>query len=91
MGGPSEWDFTDDLSEAAVFNYLGGQVEKNIQAIQQSHGLELEIIHVASHDFSEKCDRCDLAVPPTLAVFTGRQFLCPNCSGSDSPMSCAAL
>ena len=86
-GGPTEWDFTEDLSEATVFKYLADKVELEIQSIRESHGLELEAIHVGSHDLSESCDRCEATVPPTLAVYTGKEFLCPDCSSSNALVS----
>jgi hypothetical protein len=79
-GGPTEWEFTDDLSEAATFNYLADDIEAQLKAIQESSGLFLEAVHVASRDLHETCDRCDYTVPPTLAFFNGKQFLCPDCS-----------
>ncbi len=79
-GGPAEWWFTDDLLEAAVFDYLADEVETQLEAIQKSHRLTLEAVHVASHELCERCDRCNGAVLPTVAFFDGKQFLCPGCT-----------
>lgn len=79
-GGPLEWDLTDDLSQAAVFDYIRDHVEAVVKAFQQSHGLALEAVHVRAHELCETCDRCRESVLPTIAFFTGRQFLCPDCS-----------
>jgi hypothetical protein len=81
-GGPTEWEFTDNLEQAAVFDYLANDIERHLESIRTSHGLELEALHVASHELLETCDRCEGTVPPRLAFFTGNQFLCPGCSGN---------
>ena len=79
-GGPDVWEFTDNLEYAAVFDYLRHNVESQLESIRTSQGLVLEAVHVASHDLKEICDRCDATVLPTAAFFTGKQFLCPDCS-----------
>jgi hypothetical protein len=79
-GGPVEWDFTDDLGEAAVFNYLADEIETQIAAIEKSNGLALEAVHVEAHELCETCDRCREIVLPTIAFFDGKRFLCPDCN-----------
>src|ERR1039457_2728389 len=79
-GGPTEWEFTDHLAEAAVLDYLADEIETQVQAIRTSQGLVLEAVHVASHELHETCDRCAELVPPTVAFFDGKQFLCSGCS-----------
>jgi hypothetical protein len=78
-GGPTEWQFTDDLAEAAVFNYLADEIESQLQTIRTSSGVVLEAVHVASHELCETCDRCKENMLPTIAFYDGRQFLCPDC------------
>jgi len=79
-GGPAEWEFTDNLAEATVFQYLSDKIEERLEAFRHSQGLVFEAVHVASRDLHETCDRCDEIVPPTVAFFDGKQFLCPDCS-----------
>jgi len=79
-GGPAEWEFTANPAEAAVFDYLAHGVETQLEQIRQSQGLVLEAVHAASHELHETCDRCEQTVPPTVAFFDGKQFLCPDCS-----------
>lgn len=79
-GGPSEWEFTDHLDQAAVFDYLADDIEGQLQRLRESPGIVLEALHVASRDLHETCDRCEESVPPTLAFFDGKQFLCPGCT-----------
>ena len=81
MGDLTEWEFTDNVAEAGVFNYLGDGIETQLAAIEKSQGLVLDPIHVASHELQETCDRCEETVLPTDAFFNGRQFLCPDCNG----------
>ncbi len=78
-GGPGEWDFTDNLAEAAVFNYLADNIETQLELIRTTQGLALEAVHVAAHELCETCDRCNETMLPTVAFYTGKQFLCPDC------------
>ncbi len=84
-GGPKDWAFTANLADAAVFNYLADGVEAQLVSLRQSHGLVLEAVHVAAHELCETCDRCQETVLPTIAFFNGKQFLCPDCSGTRPP------
>ncbi len=80
-GGPTDWGFTANLADAAVFNYLADGIEGQLAALRESHALVLEAVHVAAHELCETCDRCQDPVLPTVAFFNGKQFLCPDCSG----------
>jgi len=79
-GGPTEWEFTDNLADAAVFNYIADEIEAQLEAIRQAQGISLEAVHVAAHELCETCDRCEATVLPTIAFFNGKQFLCPDCT-----------
>ena len=78
-GGPTEWGFTDNLADAAVFSYLAHGIEAQLEQIRRSQGFALEAVHVASHDLCESCDRCKEIVLPSIVFFDGKQFLCPDC------------
>ncbi len=82
-GGPSDWEFTNNLADAAVFNYLADEIETQLEAIRTSHGDVLEAVHVAAHELCETCDRCEGTMLPTIAFFNGQQFLCPDCHASN--------
>jgi hypothetical protein len=84
-GGPTERELTDNLAEAAVFNYLADQVETQLEKIQESLGVLFEAVHVAASELCETCDRCREAVLPTIAFFDGKRFLCPDCGGHAAP------
>lgn len=47
-GGPSEWEFTNQLADAAIFNYLADQIEAQLETIRASQGVALEAVHVAA-------------------------------------------
>ncbi len=79
-GGPAEWGFTDNLVDAAVFNYLADGIEEQLERINQAQGLGLEAVHVQANELCEHCDRCQETVLPTIAFFNGKQFLCPDCT-----------
>ncbi len=79
-GGPTEWEFTSNLADAAVFNYLADEIETQLERICKSHAIELEAVHVAATELCETCDRCNEAMLPTIAYFNGKQFLRPDCS-----------
>ncbi len=84
-GGPTEWEFTDNLTDAAVFDYLADQIESQVEAIRETHGIALEAVHVSATELCETCDRCKEIVLPTTAFFNGRQFLCPDCNQKAHP------
>ncbi len=79
-GGPTEWELTDNLADAVVFNYLADNIETQLAYIQKGQGLLFEAVHVAASEVCETCDRCRETVLPTIAFFDGKQFLCPDCS-----------
>jgi hypothetical protein len=78
-GGPTDWEFTNHLTEAAVFNYLADEIETQLETIQKAQGLVLEAVHVAALELCETCDQCKETVLPTIAYYNGKQFLCPDC------------
>ncbi len=84
-GGPTEWEYTDNLADAAVFNYLADAIESQLEIIGQLHGVALEAVHVAATELCETCDRCQESVLPTIAFFNGKQFLCPDCTRYQAP------
>ncbi len=86
-GGENAWEFTSDLTQAAVFNYLADQIETQLESIRKSQGIQLEAVHVAATELCETCDRCNETVLPTIAFFNGKQFLCPDCSERGSQTS----
>jgi hypothetical protein len=88
-GEPGAWEFSGDIANAAVFNYLADDIEAQIQSVIESQGITLEAVHVASRDVHETCDRCEDVVMPAQAYFNGSQFLCPDCRGG-TPRAFAA-
>ena len=83
-GGPTDWEFTNHLTEAAVFNYLADEIETQLETIKKAQGFVLEAVHVAALELCETCDRCQETVLPTIAFYNGKQFLCPDCSDAGS-------
>ncbi len=89
-GSPADWEFTSNLAEAAVFNYLSDQIETQLEMIRKAQGLALEAVHVAATELCETCDRCEETVLPTIAFFDGKQFLCPDCTAETGTVREAA-
>jgi hypothetical protein len=77
--------FTEDRSVAIVLNYEADQVPKQLEAIQNTHGVELAADPVPLDEIYESCDRCKELFMPCMTFYDGRRFLCPDCRKSAAP------
>lgn len=84
-GNPQDLEFTDDLCQAAVFDFLADEIESELKLIRRAGGEVLEVIPVAQGDLAETCDRCQRTLAPRFAFFDGKQFLCPDCRYGRKP------
>ena len=71
--------FTEDRSAAIVFNYRLDHVTKQLEMIQQKHGIVLAADPVPAEEIYETCDRCQELFMPSMTFFDGKRFLCPDC------------
>ena len=77
--------FTDDRSQATVFNFRSDQVQDQLDFILKTQGIPLVADPVPLEEIYETCDRCKELFMPSMTFFDGHQFLCPDCRGSRSP------
>lgn len=77
--------FTDDRSQATVFNFRSDQVQEQLDLILKTQGIPLVADPVPLEEIYETCDRCKELFMPSMTFFDGQQFLCPDCRRSRSP------
>ena len=71
--------FSDDRSQATVFNFRSDQVQEQLDLILKTQGIALVADPVPLEEIYETCDRCKEMFMPSMTFFDGRRFLCPDC------------
>jgi hypothetical protein len=71
--------FTEDRSMAMVFNYRADGIPKQLETLQEAHGIALAADPVPPEEIYETCDRCKDLFMPFMTFFDGKQFLCADC------------
>jgi hypothetical protein len=83
-GTATDWEYTDDRSKAAVFDYLGDRVAERIELIRKVHGRVWIAVKLDPREVYEFCDRCGCRIRAIRTFFDGQQFLCGECRGDDA-------
>jgi hypothetical protein len=78
-GTATHWEFTDDRTQARVFDYLGDRVAETIELIRKAHGRVWIAVKLDPGEVYEFCDRCGCRMRAYRMYFDGRQFLCMDC------------
>ena len=78
-GTATHWEFTDDRSQARVFDYLEDRVAETIELIRNAHGRVWIAVKLDPREVYEFCDRCGSRMRAFRMYFDGRQFLCEDC------------
>ncbi len=78
-GDARMWFFTPERSKAAVFRYREDQVQEQLEVIQATQGIRLDIEPIPLHEIYETCDRCKDLFMPFMTFFDGQRFLCEDC------------
>src|SRR5215471_12385011 len=78
-GHRNSWSFTEDFSQARVFDFVADRIAEQVEVLKSAHGLHLSIIAVDPLDRYETCDVCGNRAMPYSTFFDGHQYLCPNC------------
>ena len=73
------WGFSEDCSNALVFDYVAHHVAEQLEVIRRSQGLVLEAVEVAPKEILETCDVCQELLSPFNIVFDGKAFRCRDC------------
>jgi hypothetical protein len=74
------WLFTDDLSQARVFDFIRDRIAEQVETLRREHGLELSILAVDPLERYEVCDLCGIRSMPYATFFDGNRFLCSTCN-----------
>jgi hypothetical protein len=78
-GQRDSWSFTDDFSEARVFNFVADHIADQLEVLRRNHGVELSIIAIDPLDRYEVCDICGHHAMPYSTFFDGQRYFCPDC------------
>jgi hypothetical protein len=78
-GTATHWEFTDDRSQARVFDYLGDRVAETIELIRKAHGRVWIAVKLDPREVYEFCDRCGRRMRAFRTYFDGQRFLCGDC------------
>jgi hypothetical protein len=78
-GTATHWEFTDDRSQAKVFDYLEDRVADTIELIRKAHGRVWIAVKLDPREVLEFCDRCGRRMHAPRAYFDGQRFLCADC------------
>ena len=81
-GTAFEWKFTDDRSQARVFDYQADRVAERIELVRKAQGKVWIAVRVDPREVYECCDRCGRRMRALRTFFDGRQFLCGDCRDS---------
>ena len=73
------WSFTEDFTQARVFDFIRDRIAEQIEALRREHGLLLSAIAVDPLERYEICDVCGHRTMPYSIFFDGRRFFCPSC------------
>jgi hypothetical protein len=83
-GTATDWEFTDDRSRAAVFDYSADRVAERIELVRKAHGRVWIAVRLDPREVYEFCDRCGRRMRALRTFFDGQLFLCGACSDGDS-------
>ena len=78
-GTATQWEFTDERSQARVFDYLEDRVADTIELIRRAHGRVWIAVKLDPREVYEFCDRCGSRTRAFRMYFDGGQFLCEGC------------
>jgi hypothetical protein len=84
-GQKNDWSFTDDFSQARIFDFIRDRIEEQVDSLTRDHGLALSIVAVDPLERYEICDICGTRAMPYSTFFDGHRYLCPDCHKAHAP------
>ncbi len=78
-GQKNTWSFTEEFTEARVFDFVTDRIAEQVEVLRRNHGLELAIIAVDPLDRYEICDVCGHHAMAYSTFFDGTHYFCPDC------------
>jgi hypothetical protein len=82
-GTATAWGFTDERSQARVFDYWQDHVPEMLALVKNAHAEVWIAVKLDAYEADEFCDRCGSRISALTAFFTGKEFLCIACRGAD--------
>jgi hypothetical protein len=73
------WSFTEDVSQAKVFDFIRDRISEQVETLRRDHGLELSIVAVDPVERYEICDVCGHRMMPYSTFFDGKRYFCRDC------------
>src|SRR5438552_15964441 len=84
-GQRNTWCFTEDFSQAKVFDFIRDRIAEQVEMLRQNHGLALSVIAVDPIERYEVCDVCGQRSMPYSTFFDGKNYFCKDCSPLHDP------
>ncbi len=84
-GQRDAWLFTEDFSQAKVFDFVRDRIAEQVELLRQKHGLELSIVAVDPIERYEVCDVCGHRTMPYSTFFDGKRYFCRDCRPVQQP------
>ena len=78
-GAPEDWSFTEDRTEARVFDFVRDCIAEQLEILRQDRGIQWEAEPIDPRERYEICDQCGKRVMAFRAFFDGQCYLCPEC------------
>lgn len=78
-GEKNNWSFTEDFSQARVFDFIKDRIAEQTDRLQRDQGLALNVVAIDPNERYEICDFCGRRAMPYGIFFDGEKYLCPDC------------
>ena len=83
-GQRNRWSFTEDFTQARVFDFLRDRIAEQVEALHREHGLALSVVAIDPSERYEVCDTCGERAMPYNIYFDGTRFECFTCRSMQS-------
>lgn len=71
--------FAEDRAKAAVFDFKGDRIQEQLENLERTQGITLQVDPVPPEEIYETCDRCKELFMPFMTFYDGKRFLCADC------------
>ena len=78
-GQRNTWSFTEDFSQARVFDFVRDRIAEQIETLRTQHDLTLSVMAIDPLERYEVCDACGQRSMPYSIFFDGEKFYCSQC------------
>ncbi len=78
-GQRETWSFTEDFTQAKVFDFIRDRIAEQVERLSRDHGLALSVVAVDPLERYEVCDICGNRAMPYSIFFDGHRYFCRDC------------